>query len=105
MAGKTGTAQNSHGEDHAWFVAFAPADDPQIVLAVLAENAGQGGEVAAPIAREILQTYFRVVAPEQEPGVTVAARISHNSPGRANPPQATSSVSPSHDAPVQLISR
>jgi cell division protein FtsI/penicillin-binding protein 2 len=39
VAGKTGTAQNPHGEDHSWYMAYAP-DDPQIALAVIVENAG-----------------------------------------------------------------
>lgn len=53
IAGKTGTAENPHGEPHAWFIGFAPADDPQIALAVIVENGGAGGSVAAPIAREL----------------------------------------------------
>lgn len=64
VGGKTGTAQNPHGEDHAWFVAFAPASAPEIVVAVLVENAGSGGAVAAPIARHVLRAYFRI---EDEP--------------------------------------
>ena len=59
VAGKTGTGQNPHGEDHAWFTAFAPADDPEIVVTVLVENGGGGSVVAAPIAAEILRAYFR----------------------------------------------
>lgn len=58
VAGKTGTAQNPHGEDHAWFCCFAPAQDPQIAIAIVVENAGHGGAVAAPIAREMMVTYF-----------------------------------------------
>lgn len=57
---KTGTAE-SHGFDpspHAWFTVFAPYDNPQIVLTVLVENGGQGSDVAAPIARELLKAYF-----------------------------------------------
>lgn len=54
VAGKTGTAENSHGASHAWFIGFAPADNPQVVIAVIVENAGAGGSMAAPIAREIL---------------------------------------------------
>jgi len=64
VGGKTGTAQNPHGDDHAWFVAFAPADDPVIAIAVLVENAGGGGAVAAPIAREVLRSYLRLPEPE-----------------------------------------
>ncbi len=58
VAGKTGTAQNPHGEDHAWFFCFAPADDPEVALAVIVENAGHGGSEAAPVARRWLEAYF-----------------------------------------------
>lgn len=67
VAGKTGTAQVASkktagaGErfmDHAWFVAFAPAEDPEIALAVFVEHGGGGGAVAAPIARKALDGYF-----------------------------------------------
>ncbi|MDD3641973.1 MAG: penicillin-binding protein 2 [Candidatus Krumholzibacteria bacterium] len=58
VAGKTGTAQNPHGEDHALFVAYAPADDPVIALTIVLEHAGHGGAVAAPMARRILSEYF-----------------------------------------------
>ncbi|GAB4115884.1 MAG: penicillin-binding protein 2 [Candidatus Caldatribacteriota bacterium] len=60
IAGKTGTAQNPHGENHAWFVGFAPYEDPEICITVFLENGGEGGEAAAPIAREILEYYFRM---------------------------------------------
>jgi peptidoglycan glycosyltransferase len=53
VAGKTGTAQNPHGADDAWFIGFAPADNPQIAVAVIVENAGYGGSIAAPIARQL----------------------------------------------------
>lgn len=59
VAGKTGTAQNPHGKDHSWYTAYAPADDPQIALAVLVENAGHGSEFAAPVVREFIREYFR----------------------------------------------
>ncbi len=62
IAGKTGTVQNPHGEDHALFVAFAPVDDPEVVLAIVMENAGHGGAMAAPVARKILSAYFFPVA-------------------------------------------
>lgn len=62
VAGKTGTAQTTtEAAPHAWFVGFAPADDPQVVVAVLVENGGNlgaeatGGAVAAPIARAVMQ--------------------------------------------------
>ena len=59
VAGKTGTSQNPHGEDHAWFICFAPYENPTIAIAVLVENAGYGGTVAAPIAREMMAYYFQ----------------------------------------------
>jgi peptidoglycan glycosyltransferase len=55
VAGKTGTATNPHGPPHSWFVAFAPAEAPRVVAAVVVENAGYGAAVAAPIVREILR--------------------------------------------------
>jgi penicillin-binding protein 2 len=58
VAGKTGTAQNPHGEAHAWFIGYAPTDDPKIAFCILIENGGSGGKVAAPIAREIIKNYF-----------------------------------------------
>ncbi|MBM3163211.1 MAG: penicillin-binding protein 2 [Chlorobi bacterium] len=57
VAGKTGTAQNPHGKDHAWFIAFAPADNPKIAVTVLVENSGFGGAISAPIAREMIKHY------------------------------------------------
>jgi penicillin-binding protein 2 len=59
IAGKTGTAQNPHGKDHAWFIAFAPVEHPKIAMAVLVENAGFGGAISAPIARELIRYYVK----------------------------------------------
>ncbi|MBE6484791.1 MAG: penicillin-binding protein 2 [Actinomycetaceae bacterium] len=65
VAGKTGTAEiSSSTPPHTWFVAFAPADDPQIVVAVVVENAGNagwggdGGSVSAPIAKQVIEAYL-----------------------------------------------
>ncbi len=60
VAGKTGTAQNEReGRDHAWFVGFAPKDDPQIAVAVFQEYSGSsGGAACAPIARKIMQQWL-----------------------------------------------
>lgn len=73
MAAKSGTAQvvgidqeeeydedelEEHLRKHAWFVAFAPADDPRIAVAVLVENGGSGSEVAGPVAREVIDAYL-----------------------------------------------
>jgi penicillin-binding protein 2 len=58
ICGKTGTAQNAHGKDHAWFVCFAPRENPVIALCVMMENTGgSGGSVAAPVAQKIVQYY------------------------------------------------
>ncbi len=61
LAGKTGTAQNPHGKDHAWFICFGPLEEgktPELALAILVEHGGTGGGVAAPIAREIFKCYL-----------------------------------------------
>jgi penicillin-binding protein 2 len=91
-AGKTGTAQVAgmsqeeakarelesvpfHLRDHALFVAFAPADDPQIAVAVIAEHAGHGGSAAAPIARQVMDQYLlgRILYPPAPPAAAAAA--------------------------------
>jgi penicillin-binding protein 2 len=64
VAGKTGTAQNPHGNDHALFICFAPVESPRIAIAVMVENAGHGSTAAAPIAQKILQAYFHPAAAE-----------------------------------------
>jgi penicillin-binding protein 2 len=58
-AGKTGTAQNTHGPDHAWYVGFAPFDNPRIAVAMLLENAGFGGTQAAPLAGLCIERYLK----------------------------------------------
>ena len=76
VAGKTGTAQvigqarrrqdenlDWKYRDHAWFVAYAPAERPDLAIAILCEHAGHGGSVAAPIAREVLKTWFKIQSP------------------------------------------
>ncbi len=59
IAGKTGTVQNPHGEDHSTFIGFAPYDNPEIAIAVFVENSGGGGRYAAPIASLIIEKYLR----------------------------------------------
>lgn len=68
-AGKTGTAENPHGESHSWYVGFAPFDHPRIAIAVMLENAGFGGITAAPIAGMVMEKYIfgelhRIVSPQ-----------------------------------------
>ena len=78
IAGKTGTVQvfsikqkkryresevAEHMRDHALFVAFAPVDDPRIAVAVIVENGGHGGAVAAPVARQVMDSYLLHMPP------------------------------------------
>lgn len=58
VCGKTGTAQNPHGEDHSVFIAFAPMNKPKIAIAVFIENAGFGGTWAAPIASLMMEKFI-----------------------------------------------
>jgi penicillin-binding protein 2 len=64
VCGKTGTAQTARIEPHAWFVAYAPAENPEVAIAVMVEHSREGSEVAAPIVRRILDHYFNApIAP------------------------------------------
>jgi penicillin-binding protein A len=60
IGGKTGTAQNPGGEDHAWFVAYAGREheEPRLALAVLVSHGGHGGVTAAPVAKELIRAEF-----------------------------------------------
>jgi penicillin-binding protein 2 len=57
VAGKTGTAETSQPEDQSWYVALAPADDPEVVVAFTFENGGFGADTAAPATRALLTEY------------------------------------------------
>mgnify|MGYP000880109763 FL=1 len=58
VCGKTGTAENPHGQDHAVFICFAPMEDPKVAMAVYVENSGFGGTWAAPIASLLMEQYL-----------------------------------------------
>lgn len=58
ICGKTGTAQNPHGQDHSTFLCFAPKDNPKIAVSVYVENGGFGGTIATPIASLIIEKYL-----------------------------------------------
>jgi penicillin-binding protein 2 len=85
IAGKTGTAQTSalrtgpekdipkKFRDHAWFVAFAPVDSPKIAVVVLGEHMGHGGSAAAPLAKEVIETYIKL-APQVPLATSDSAR-------------------------------
>ncbi|MBP2625973.1 MAG: penicillin-binding protein 2 [Firmicutes bacterium] len=60
IAGKTGTAENPHGSDHGWFIAYGPYEDPRIVVVVIVEQGGFGAGSAAPIARKIMESAFNI---------------------------------------------
>jgi len=68
--GKTGTAQNPHGEPHAWYIGFAPFENPRIAVVALLENAGLGSENSAPIAGQLLSYFF--YGDEQTDKISVA---------------------------------
>jgi len=57
-AGKTGSAENMGKKAHAWFIGFAPADQPEIAISVIVENVGSGNTHAVPIARKVFDAYF-----------------------------------------------
>lgn len=77
VGGKTGTSQvvslgkegkgknRRKTQDHAWFVAFAPVENSQIAVAVIIEHGGQGGKVAAPVARELMREFFHLKAKDE----------------------------------------
>jgi penicillin-binding protein 2 len=82
VAGKTGTAENPHGEDHAWFVGFAPFDHPRIAVACIVENAGFGGTKAAPICGQVMQRYLLGEQHQTtEPSTVTASRLQDETPG------------------------
>ena len=58
VAGKTGTAESGNGAPHAWWITFAPADDPEIAMCVMVENAGRADEGALPIGARLMQAYL-----------------------------------------------
>jgi penicillin-binding protein 2 len=58
VCGKTGTAENPHGEDHSIFIAFAPKENPRIAVSVFVENGGFGNIWAAPIASLVMEKYL-----------------------------------------------
>ena len=60
VAGKTGTAESGQEEPHAWFAGYAPADDPEIAIAVIVEHAGEGATYAAPLFRAVVEAYFKI---------------------------------------------
>jgi len=110
VAGKTGTVQvfkassgvdsdklDKKYRDHAWFIGFAPLENPTIAFAVLVEHGGHGGSISAPIVRKVLEVYFGL-PPRDEP--VVAGEPVHAAPSSSTP---SASLPASSSAPrVQL---
>jgi penicillin-binding protein 2 len=91
VGGKTGTAQvkalgavgkSERFNDHAWFISFAPVEAPQIAMAVIVENSGHGGVAAAPVARQVLEVFFRKKGMLPPPAAEIEV------PGTTAPPEA-----------------
>jgi penicillin-binding protein 2 len=111
-AGKTGTAQvftikqtentrakitDERKRDHSWFVAYAPAADPKIAVAVLVENGGFGASAAAPIARKVIDAYLLgpdAVTESKKPAAAPATPAAPTSPPRNFSPAHTASTAP-----------
>lgn len=97
VCGKTGTAQvvqksrlakddSLENQPHGWFMGFAPAEDPQIALAVLVEHAGGGGKAAAPIAQQVFAKYFKIaLTPTAAPAAPVPNPVAAATPVPAAP--------------------
>lgn len=60
VAGKTGSSETGRGTTHSWFACYAPADNPQIAMAVFIEEGGEGSVAAGPVARKVLEAYFAI---------------------------------------------
>jgi penicillin-binding protein 2 len=58
VAGKTGTAENPHGQDHGWFIAYAPAEKPDLVIACIVEQGSYGATASGPVVYEVLEDYL-----------------------------------------------
>ncbi len=99
VAGKTGTAQVvglKHAEgvgndipwelrDHAWFVGFAPAEAPEIVVAALVEHGQHGGSAAAPLVQRVLARYFEKRAVQDVPAQVAWASFAQRAEGERSP--------------------
>lgn len=75
IAGKTGTAENSHGRDHGLFVAYGPVEDPELVVVCIVEQGGYGSTAAGPIVYKAFEEYFRERGwmPEEKPETEAAS--------------------------------
>lgn len=82
-AGKTGSAEHGHAfKTHSWFIGFAPVDNPKIAICAMVESAGQGGEVAAPIARDIVQRYLLRAERKKAAAPSTSLALASSAPSR-----------------------
>jgi len=91
VGGKTGTAQNPAGDDHALFICYAPVEKPTIAIAVVVENGGHGGSTAAPIAQKGLAARLAPelwLAQKREAARADSLLVAHGAPRVAQPPTA-----------------
>jgi penicillin-binding protein 2 len=95
VAGKTGTAQNPHGNDHGWFIGFAPAEKPEIIVGAIFEFGGHGSEVA-PYVVQAIRRY--VMGPEAPTDVPTRQRL--ELPGDAPRPRRADTPAAAPDQPV-----
>ncbi len=88
VGGKTGSAENPAGRlTHAWFVGYAPVENPKIAFAVILENAGHGGAVAAPIAKQVVEAYLRRdVSKSTAKDLDISVTVSTDSPSDSRTP-------------------
>ncbi len=95
VCGKTGTAENPHGEDHSLFIGFAPKDDPQVAIVVIVENGGYGATNAVPIGRLMLEKLLFGEIPESDKLLekTMAERVILPFAYRKNNPSPKKNVS------------
>jgi penicillin-binding protein 2 len=96
VAGKTGTAQNPHGKDHGWFIAFAPAEKPEIIIGAIFEFGGHGSRVAPYVIGAIRRYVF---GPDSAGATRIPRRL--NLPGDAAPAPAPVPVPDTLVVPTQ----
>ena len=99
--GKTGTAQNPHGDDHGWFMAFAarPGEEPSLAVAVFVEFGKGGASAAGPIARDMIEAYFSV---KDEPAPPAPAQLDVEPAETPQPAQAAQEQAPQQVPPTPL---
>ena len=105
IAGKTGTAENSHGRDHGLFVAYGPVEDPELVVVCIVEQGGYGSSAAGPIVYKVFEEYFRERGwmPEEEPETapTAAPAQAPASEAKALAQSASAAVEEKNAAPTK----